>query len=250
MRIPQQENMDNKEAYGLKRRAGRLICKETIIGFGVMVCVALLLLFGSIFLDETTPLYIIHEDRLELMMYESMPRHRNAGGRTTIQFLLFGGYQVPFEDIERIGLSPYSAVELSRRVEGLDVRPIEGRVFGPRSNLHGYHGDFYLHVSRREGDTPTLVIGRYSNPTILLSRRRAHEIRNLYRNLSVAHRRWRQANGLEVDEPQEATAPRRTRNIQTPQQRAQDAQLREQRVREINERARERLNRRPGQRSQ
>jgi len=173
-----------------------------------------------------------------------MPGRRSAGGRTTIWFNLFGGYQVPFEDIERIGLSPHSAVELSRRTEGLDVRPAVEREFGPRANLHGYRGDFYLHVSRREGVAPTLVIERYSNPTILLSRRQGQQIRNLYRNLSIAYRRWRQANGLEVEAvQQESAAPRRTRNIQ-------NQQLRQQRTQDAQRRARELLNRQPRQRNQ
>jgi len=250
VKIYREKNAGSKEQkdWSWKRRAGGLICKETIIGFIVAAGFFLFLLFGDIFLDEITPLYVIHDDRLELMMYERMPRagrYGGPGGRTTIWFQLFGGYQVSFEDIERIGLLPHSAVELSRRIEGLDVRPAGEREFGVYAGLHGYRGDFYLHVSRREGDAPTLVIERHSNPTILLSYRRhshRHQIRNLYRDLSIAYRRWRQANGLE----QEADVSQEPNVQQLRQQRTQDVQ---RRVRDTQERARELLNRQPRQRS-
>jgi len=193
------KNVDNKnqKAWSWKEiKIGALMLLLLIFVLGY---------FASYALDFVMPEYVIREDRMEIFLHEVPANVQSLGGRTNIWFLLFGGTQVRFDDIVRIELLPYSARHLSLGSRRLSLPAIDGlnlndlNVPGsPARNVstHGYRNGFYVHVSRRMEDAPTLLIMRHTNVPVLISfPYRSEQTRELYRDLSSAWRVWQAHSG-------------------------------------------------------
>jgi len=118
--------------------------------------------------------------------------HLHAQGFFTA---LAGGYDVHFDDIADIELLPYSARQLSEKIDDLTVP--RGRLYRtanrePIITVARYddESNHRIHVSLFPDAAPTIWITRYENGPVLLSFRYGYETEALYKQIVEAWEQW------------------------------------------------------------
>ena len=130
----------------------------------------------------TSPHYFINDDRIDIHMYA-----RNSG---FLYLIGRSGYEVRFDDIANIELLPYSARQLGRMIDDLNIpAPTTGR--RGRMAIGRYSGRYRLHVRLDEAASPTIWLTRRTAVPVLISFRESSRTEELYRELAAAWRRYR-----------------------------------------------------------
>jgi len=118
-----------------------------------------------------------------------------SGPSALIAELTNGGYEVRFDNIVDIELLPYSARQLSQRIDDLLVPPARDYATArrePQIVLARYatNNNHRLHISLIEYAAPTIWITRYEGVPVLLSFRYGYETEALYEQIVKAWERW------------------------------------------------------------
>ena len=130
----------------------------------ILPLVFVLLIFSVLILilEFSRPESIIfHDDGFEINLFRHVP--------ISEIFSPAGGYFVSFEDIIEIELMPYSATELGRMTDGLNVPAYRPGGNRPRRTAAGYFDGVRMHVDLAPNSSHTLWITRSNGSDILIS---------------------------------------------------------------------------------